>query len=595
MGEDKTHLPAVVNPQRLGSILIRQKIITPEILAQAAMACEEGESLTHCLIRLNYVDEKDLATASAAEYGFSLINLAETEIPPEIISLIPENLARQHGFLPLSLEGHRLHIAVFDPLKVCEIEDLLRFSSDGQFEEFDVSVVEHTALYEAIDLYFHQEGKGDGSGSGKMTDLLKEVRQEAATAQAKADQAAAEKESEVDLHSLSNEAEESSLVRLVNEMLSQAVKAKASDIHFEPYEKEILVRFRIDGVLQEVFSLPLSVRNSFVSRLKIMANLDIAERRIPQDGRIRFNVQGKPVDFRLSILPILDGEKAVLRILDSSALSLDLSKIGFNEEQLEVFREAVHSPWGMVLVTGPTGSGKSTTLYSALQEVSTRAENISTVEDPVEMKIPGINQVAVNEAAGLTFANALRSFLRQDPDVIMVGEIRDFETAETAVKAALTGHLVFSTLHTNDAPSTINRLLNMGIEPFLVSSSVVLICAQRLVRRVCLHCVVEPVSPKIETLRASGLTDEMLVGATFRQGRGCAKCNNTGYKGRLGLFELLPVSEKIQEGIMQGFSSLELRQIAKSEGMITLRQAGLLKAREGQTTIEEVLRVTRAD
>lgn len=591
MSQDRTHLPAVINPQRLGEVLLRQKIITPEILAQAAMSCEEGESLTHCLVRLNYVDEKELASVSAAECGFSLINLAEIEIPPEVISLVSGDLARKLGFLPVSLKNHRLHIAVFDPLKICEIEDLLRFGSDGQFEEFDVSVVEHTALYDAIESYFNQGGSGNESG--KMTDLLNQVKQEAATAQAQAAQAV-EKEAEADLEALSNEAEESTLVKLVNEIMIQAVNAKASDIHFEPYETEIKVRFRIDGVLQETLSLPLSVRNSFVSRLKIMANLDIAERRIPQDGRIRLNIQGKPVDFRLSILPVLDGEKAVLRILDSSALNLNLSKIGFDDAQLKVFREAVHSPWGMVLVTGPTGSGKSTTLYSALQEVSTRAENISTVEDPVEMKIPGINQVAVNEAAGMTFAAALRSFLRQDPDVIMVGEIRDFETAEIAVKAALTGHLVLSTLHTNDAPSTVNRLLNMGIEPFLLSSSVVLICAQRLVRRVCPHCA-EPVIPNKELLRISGFTEEMLIGATFKQGRGCSKCNNTGYKGRLGLFELLPISEKIKEGIMQGFSSLELGQIAQREGMITLRQAGLLKVRDGLTTIEEVVRVTRID
>lgn len=579
-----TYLPARLAGRRVGDILRRQNVVSPEILEKAEAARTAGESLAGALIRLGHLDEKTLAAAYARQYGVAIINLDELEIPAEVISLVPENLARRYRFLPLGRDGRRLRVAIAEPSHINDIESIMRFQH--QFEEIDVSFVEDTALNRAIDVYYGKVQPGT-----QLSDLLDRVRSEAADAEV-----VTPLDENLDPAALKNAAEESALVKLVNGILHEAVRQGASDIHVEPYENEFVVRFRVDGILREVFSLPPHAKASFISRLKIMTNsLDIAERRIPQDGRIRMNLgRGKQVDFRLSTLPTLYGEKAVLRVLDKSVVQLDLSQIGFDEGQLRLFREAAHAPWGMILVTGPTGSGKTTTLYSALTEINTRTENISTVEDPVEMEMRGVNQVAVNEPAGLTFASALRAFLRQDPDVIMVGEIRDFETAETAVKAALTGHLVLSTLHTNDAPSTISRLLNMGVEPFLVSSSLLLICAQRLVRKVCRHCA-EEAHLKKDALLVHGFTEEMLQGAKFRKGLGCEHCGNTGYKGRLGIFEVIPINDAVREAVLGGYSSEELRRLSRSFGMETLRQAGFRKVREGLTTVEEVLRVTRAD
>ncbi|MCX6779316.1 MAG: type IV-A pilus assembly ATPase PilB [Candidatus Magasanikbacteria bacterium] len=582
-----THLPARLAGRRVGEILLHQNLVTAEVLEKAEAERERGESLAGALVRLGYLDEKILATAYAKQHGVAVVDMDELDIDPEVIALVPENMARRYVFLPIAKDGRRLRVAVAEPSHINDIDSLMRFRPGSDIAEVDVSFVEDTALRRAIDLYYSKTQGGAKQGT-HLADLLERVRGEAAEVVTPTVEV-------VDVSQLKSAAADSALVQLVNGILQDAVRQGASDIHIEPYESEFTVRFRIDGILKDMFVLPLHIKANVISLLKIMTNsLDISERRVPQDGRIRMRMGPKnQVDFRLSTIPLLYGEKAVLRVLDQSAISLDLSKKGFGEDQLKIFREAVHQPWGMVLVTGPTGSGKTTTLYSALKEVHTRGENISTVEDPVEMEMPGINQVAVNEPAGLTFASALRAFLRQDPDIIMVGEIRDFETAETAVKAALTGHLVFSTLHTNDAPSTISRLLNMGIEPFLVSSSLLLICAQRLVRKVCKHCA-EEVTVVPEYLLSHGFSEDMLRGATFRKGRGCDRCGDSGYKGRVGIFEVMPFTDEVRAGVLEGNSSIELGRLAEQQGMMRLRHAGLLKVRDGTTTMEEILRVTRA-
>jgi type IV pilus assembly protein PilB len=444
-------------------------------------------------------------------------------------------------------------------------------------------VASETAIRKAIERYY---------GSSRHDETLKTLFDQIEGEQADVHTV---EEDKVDMAELAKATEDAPVVRLVNMIMVDAVKRSASDIHIEAYEKDFRVRYRMDGVLYEIMRPPMRLRNAITSRIKIMSQLDIAERRLPQDGRIRLVLgRDKEVDFRVSVLPCLFGEKVVMRVLDKSALKLDLGAIGFEEVPLRNFREAIHQPWGMVLVTGPTGSGKSTTLYSALTELNTPTENISTAEDPVEMNTPGVNQVHVKEEIGLTFAAALRSFLRQDPDIIMVGEIRDFETAETAVKAALTGHLVLSTLHTNDAPSTINRLLNMGIEPFLLTASLILILAQRLTRRICKECK-EPHPVEPEVLLECGFSEEDARTVVPMKGKGCRNCNETGYRGRTGLYEVMPCSDEIKEAILQGFSAIELKREAMRLGMMTLRQAGLAKVRTGQTTLEEVLRITRAD
>jgi type IV pilus assembly protein PilB len=383
-------------------------------------------------------------------------------------------------------------------------------------------------------------------------------------------------------------------VKLVNVILTEAMAKEASDIHIEPYEKQFRVRYRIDGVLHEIMNPPMRLRNAILSRMKIMAHLDIAERRLPQDGRIKLKTVNKEMDFRVSVLPTLFGEKIVLRLLDKSALQLDMTKLGFEPQALKDFQEAIYRPYGMVLVTGPTGSGKTTSLYSALTELNKVTQNISTAEDPVEYNLPGINQVQMHEEIGLNFAAALRAFLRQDPDIIMVGEIRDFETAEIGIKAALTGHLVLSTLHTNDAPSTIHRMLNMGVEPFLVSSSVNLILAQRLVRKICSDCKeTQELNP--QALVEIGMSPEEAESTVGYKGAGCEKCSDTGYKGRIAIYEVMPFGEDLKELILEGGSSGELKRAAREGGMKTLRESGLTKIREGITTLEEVMRVTAAD
>ncbi|HQL57337.1 MAG: type IV-A pilus assembly ATPase PilB [Myxococcota bacterium] len=575
-------LPA--RPERsssVGDILLREKLVNVKQLEEAERVRASGENVTHTLAKLGYLEESQLINFLSRQYGVPSINLDEMEISDDVIKLVTKDVAQRHKLVPIARQGATLIVAMSDPGNIYAMDDI-KFLTGLNVE---VVVASETSIIAALERYY---GKTD------YDDALRTVFSEIA----EMDGGTAEyidEEDEEDLDHLREATEEAPVVRLVNMILVDAVNRQASDIHIEAYEKDFRVRYRMDGVLYEIMKPPLKLRNAITSRLKIMAQLDIAERRLPQDGRIRI-VMGrqKEVDFRVSVLPCLFGEKVVLRILDKSALNLDLGVIGFEERPLKYFREAIHQPWGMVLVTGPTGSGKTTTLYSALSELNTPKDNISTAEDPVEMNIPGVNQVHVREEIGLSFAAALRSFLRQDPDIIMVGEIRDFETAETAVKAALTGHLVLSTLHTNDAPSTVNRLLNMGVEPFLLTATLNLIAAQRLVRRICKECR-EPIEVPTKTLLELGFTEEEAATVVPMKGKGCRVCNDTGYKGRTGLYEIMPIFDELKEYILQGYSALELKREAVRLGMMTLRMAGLAKVKAGATTIDEVVRVTRAD
>jgi type IV pilus assembly protein PilB len=575
-------LPA--RPERsssVGDILLGEKLVNVKQLEEAERVRASGENVTHTLAKLGYLEESQLINFLSRQYGVPSINLDEMEISDDVIKLVTKDVAQRHKLVPIARQGATLIVAMSDPGNIYAMDDI-KFLTGLNVE---VVVASETSIIAALERYY---GKTD------YDDALRTVFSEIA----EMDGGTAEyidEEDEEDLDHLREATEEAPVVRLVNMILVDAVNRQASDIHIEAYEKDFRVRYRMDGVLYEIMKPPLKLRNAITSRLKIMAQLDIAERRLPQDGRIRI-VMGrqKEVDFRVSVLPCLFGEKVVLRILDKSALNLDLGVIGFEERPLKYFREAIHQPWGMVLVTGPTGSGKTTTLYSALSELNTPKDNISTAEDPVEMNIPGVNQVHVREEIGLSFAAALRSFLRQDPDIIMVGEIRDFETAETAVKAALTGHLVLSTLHTNDAPSTVNRLLNMGVEPFLLTATLNLIAAQRLVRRICKECR-EPIEVPTKTLLELGFTEEEAATVVPMKGKGCRVCNDTGYKGRTGLYEIMPIFDELKEYILQGYSALELKREAVRLGMMTLRMAGLAKVKAGATTIDEVVRVTRAD
>jgi type IV pilus assembly protein PilB len=493
-----------------------------------------------------------------------------------VIQLIPEEVALKHSIMPVNRAGSTLVIATSDPSNIFAIDDI-KFLTGYNVE---VVVAAEEQIKRAIDRYYDKTSSLDDV-MADFDDSDLEIIQD---------------DDDVDVNALAKESEDAPVVKLVNLILTDAIKKTASDIHVEPYEKEFRVRYRIDGVLYEVMKPPMKLKNAIVSRLKIMSELDIAERRLPQDGRIKLKLgRGKEMDYRVSVLPTLFGEKTVLRLLDKSNLQLDMTKLGFEPEQLDVFKSAIHQPYGMVLVTGPTGSGKTTTLYSALSELNKVSENISTAEDPVEFNLSGINQVQMHEDIGLNFAAALRSFLRQDPDIIMVGEIRDFETAEIAVKAALTGHMVLSTLHTNDAPSTINRLLNMGIEPFLVASSVNCIVAQRLARRICDECKEPDPEVTIEGLVGAGMAEAEAKSVTPYKGRGCRMCSETGYRGRIAIYEVMRIGEELKEFVLNGASTTELKRESIRLGMLTLRRSALNKLGEGITTLKEVFRVSAAD
>ena len=563
---------------RLGELLVRKGLITAKQLDDALQEQKiSGNKLGTSLVKLGFMSEKHLVSFLSKHYGVPAIDLSEVEVDSEAVRLIPADVVYKYQILPIKRIGSNLRMAMADPSNILAIDDI-KFLTSCNVEVF---VSTESAIKMAIDKYYDPSSAIADIMMGQMGDEEKmELLEDA---------------EEVDINELQQASEDAPVVRLVNMILNEAIKRKASDIHLEPYEKTFRVRLRLDGVLNDFMKPPMKMKNAIISRVKIMAKLNIAERRLPQDGRIKMKLgQQREMDFRVSVLPTLFGEKVVLRLLDKSNLQLDMTKLGFEENPLRDFKEAIHKPFGMVLVTGPTGSGKTTTLYSALAELNQITENISTAEDPVEFNLMGINQVQVHEEIGLNFASCLRSFLRQDPDIIMVGEVRDFETAEIAIKAALTGHLVLSTLHTNDAPSTINRLLNMGIEPFLVASSVNLIAAQRLARVICDSCK-SPVQVSPQMLLNLGVPPDEIQGWICYKGTGCPQCNNTGYKGRVALYEVMPVREEVRELILQGASASEIKKEGMRLGMKTLRQTALTKLKEGITTVEEVLKSTVED
>ena len=587
-------------PVRIGELLLKEKRITPEQLQQALNHQKaNGGKLGHNLVSMGLVKDEEITALLSRQYGVPSINLAQFEIDAAVIKLIPADTAQKYQIVPLSRAGATLTIAMTDPTNVFAMDDI-KFMTGYNVEPV---VASEAAVVDAIQKYYPivaapkvtQSSVSVQSGPSALEMASRGLEELQAKMDEGGDVEVLEELQEISAEALAKQGEEAPVVRLVNVVLMSAIQKGASDIHIEPYEKELRVRYRVDGILYNIMSPPMKFRDAISSRIKIMAKLDIAEKRLPQDGRIkiRFNDNGlgKEIDFRVSVLPTLFGEKIVMRLLDKDKLMLDMTRLGFEQESLAKFETAIMRPWGMVLVTGPTGSGKTNTLYSSISRINTPETNIMTAEDPVEFNLAGVNQVQVKESIGLNFAAALRSFLRQDPNIILVGEIRDFETAEIAVKAALTGHLVLSTLHTNDAPSTINRLMNMGIEPFLVASSVHLICAQRLVRRVCSKCKAEnPHAPA--ALLQAGFSAEDANAVMPVKGTGCEHCNKTGYKGRVGLYEVMEVSEELRELILVGASGLEIRRKAVDEGMITLRQSGLRKVKEGVTTIEEVVRET---
>jgi type IV pilus assembly protein PilB len=566
---------------KLGEMLVKAGLINPEQLQEALGAQKQsGEKLGYVLVNLGYVKEDEITQVLSEQYGVPSINLRHFEIEGSVIDLIPAEVAQKYLVVPVNRTGATLTIAMADPTNVFAMDDI-KFMTGYNVEPV---VASEMAIREAIETYY---------GSAHSLEL-KRVMDEMAEEDTSSLELM-EEEEEMDVAALEAASDEAPVVKLVNIILTDSIKKTASDIHLEPYEKDLRVRFRIDGVLYEIMHPPMKLKDAIISRLKIMAKLDISEKRLPQDGRIKVKIKihgkVKEMDYRVSVLPTLFGEKIVMRLLDKENLVLDMTKLGFETESLAKFERQILKPYGMVLVTGPTGSGKTNTLYSSMYRVNTPETNIMTAEDPVEFNLHGINQVQMKEQIGLNFATALRAFLRQDPNIVLVGEIRDFETAEIAVKAALTGHLVLSTLHTNDAPSTINRMMNMGIEPFLVSTSVNLICAQRLVRRICKECK-EPIQMPPQALVDIGFSAEEARDVQLLKGRGCQNCNNTGYRGRVGLFEVMEISEDIRELILSGASAMELRRRAIEEGMISLRVSGLHKIRAGNTSVEEVVRET---
>jgi type IV pilus assembly protein PilB len=558
---------------RLGDLLQRRGDLSAEQLAKALEAQREhGGALASHLVKLGFVSEEQLLSYLEREYRLPIVDPLSLEIPREVLSVIPQALVMKHHLIPTNLVRSTLTIAMADPSNLIAINEIKFLTG----YDIKIAVAAPAAIQSAIERHYAEQSNFD--------EVLSQFGNESVEVVHDSD--------DIDLQELERATEEAPVVRLVNAFLTDAIRKRASDIHIEPYEKMLRVRFRIDGVLYEIMQPPLRLKNAITSRLKVMAQLDIAERRLPQDGRIKMKLSGnKEMDFRVSVLPTMFGEKVVLRLLDKSNLQLDKTKLGIEEEALKHFKYAIYKPYGMVLVTGPTGSGKTTTLYSALAELNKVANNISTAEDPIEFNLVGINQVQMHDDIGLNFAAALRAFLRQDPDIIMVGEIRDFETAEIGVKAALTGHLVLSTLHTNDAPSTINRLLNMGIEPFLVASSVNLILAQRLARVICPQCK-EEAPVHTEMLTEVGWTGEPFVP---QHGVGCPNCGGTGYRGRVALYEVMPMFDELREQVLSGATALDLKRAAVQAGMKSLRQSGLEHVARGNTTLEEVLRVTLAD
>jgi type IV pilus assembly protein PilB len=573
--------PSRATPNRLGELLVRAGKITQRQLEDAlVLQKEQGGRLGSNLVKLGSIDENDLIEYLSQHFGVPSVSLEGLEIDESVLKIIPADIARKYTILPVSKAGATVTLAMVDPTNVFAMDDV-KFMTGYRVEPV---VASESALRRAIEEHY---------GSTHAIELKKVM--EDLSDEAEADLEVLDEEEELDLATLEEESETAPVVKLVNIILTDAIKRGASDIHIEPYEKDYRVRYRIDGILYEMMRPPLKLKEAITSRCKIMAKLDIAEKRLPQDGRLKIKTKvagrSKDLDFRVSVLPTIFGEKIVMRILDKDKLMLDMTGLGFEPESLRLFEQAILKPYGMVLVTGPTGSGKTNTLYSALSRINTPETNIMTAEDPVEFNLPGVNQLQTKEQIGLNFAAALRSFLRQDPNIILVGEIRDFETAEVAIKAAMTGHLVLSTLHTNDAPSSINRLMNMGIEPFLVATSVHMIVAQRLVRRICTFCK-EPTSVPQAALLEVGFQEAEIPALNLFRGRGCDRCSNTGFKGRIALYEVMEIVDQTRELILSGASAVELRQHANERGMIGLRDSGLRKIRDGVTTVEEVVRET---
>jgi type IV pilus assembly protein PilB len=599
-------------PARLGQILIASNIITEGQLKDALdLQKKEGGRIGKNLVKLGYVTEEKLVVFLSRQYNVPAIDLSDYKIDPSLLKLIPVDMARKYLIVPVARVGATLTIAMVDPSNVFAIDDV-KFRTGYNVE---VVVSSESTILNAISTYFIGESLIASKGLATevlqaknygLPNLEEDIEESSVSIDegfGDMDKLDAVVDKALDNIEVVEEKGDAEIVRdvappivkLVNGMLINAVRAGASDIHVEPYENSVRVRQRIDGLMYVVMNLPVKIKAAVSSRLKIMARLDIAEKRLPQDGRIKLRLGKKgEIDFRVSTVPCLFGERVVLRILDKSNLQMDLTKLGFEEGALQDFMDALNKPYGMLLVTGPTGSGKTTTLYSALNYLNKVGINISTAEDPVEYNFQGINQVQVKEDIGLTFASALRSFLRQDPDVIMVGEIRDFETAEIAVKAALTGHLVLSTLHTNDAPGSISRLLNMGVEPFLVSASVILIASQRLVRKVCTSCREEEDIPAAALVKI-GFSEEDAKAIKCYRGKGCPACNSSGYKGRIALYEVMPLKDEIKELVLEGASADEIKRTAVKLGMKTMRISGLNKIKEGITSVEEVMRATFGD
>ena len=569
--------------RRLGDLLVAEGLVKQEEL-QRALAEQKGttEKLGSVLVRLKLVNEEQLTGFLSRQYGIPSITLSQLDIDPGILRLVPPQIAKKYEVLPVKRAANTLTLAMADPTNVFALDDV-SFMTNLQVLPV---VASQAAIRRAIERNYENQGAA-------ITDVLTELAEDQVSNVEVVDDDE-DSGGKVDVFELKESADEAPVVKLVNMVLVDAIQKGASDIHWEPYEKVFRIRFRIDGVLHEMLTPPKRLESAIVSRLKIMSSLDIAERRVPQDGRIKLRYHTREIDFRVSILPTIFGEKAVLRILDKDALQLDLTKLGFDPGSLEQFEKVIRQPYGMVLITGPTGSGKTTTLYSAIHTINSPEHNIMTAEDPVEYNLKGVNQVQINDGIGRTFASALRAFLRQDPDVILVGETRDLETAQISIRAALTGHLVFSTLHTNDSPSTIARLIDMGIPPFLVASSLLLVMAQRLGRKVCKDCK-EPYEVDEDSLLPYGHVLTGVGKTQFYKGRGCATCSFTGMKGRVAVYEVMPVSQEIRDMILKNAAVTDIRAMAQAQGMKTLRQAGLLKVLEGVTTVEEVLRVTVAE
>ncbi|MBN1883781.1 MAG: type IV-A pilus assembly ATPase PilB [Deltaproteobacteria bacterium] len=597
--------------QRLGQLMVRNNLLTPEQLKKAVEESKNsGGRLGAQLAKLGYVSETAITEFLSQQYNVPALNITEQQIDPSVMKYVSADIAKKNLVIPISRSGANLILAMADPSNMAVVEDI-RFMTGFNIE---VVVAPENEIIDAIKANYGAKGLA-GKGNISLDSKDYDFGEDDTAGMSDFDDMGADEVVDVDdfdslVHGAVDQVEvidtdddddimsgdvDAPIIKLVNGILIKAIKLGVSDIHIEPYEKSFRVRYRLDGVLRKAMGLPLKIKNAITSRVKIMSRLDIAEKRLPQDGRIKLKLgRGREMDFRVSTIPVLYGEKVVLRLLDKSNLQLDMTKLGFEPMALDQFQDAIHQPYGMVLVTGPTGSGKTTTLYSALSELNKESDNIMTAEDPVEFNLAGINQVQMHDDIGLNFAAALRSFLRQDPDIVMVGEIRDFETAEIAIKAALTGHLVLSTLHTNDAPSTVNRLLNMGIEPFLVASSLNAIVAQRLARRICKDCS-EPIEVPPQALIDIGVPPDEVSEFQLQKGKGCNVCAGTGYKGRVALYEVMRINDELKELILNGASTTELKREAMRHGMKSLRQAGITKIKEGVTTIEEVLRGSAAD